>query len=69
MLLNSDYVPVQEISVTLKKTNRSVRNYINELNNLLVKKGASITSVYNKGYCLNINDEALFSDFVSQMDY
>lgn len=69
LLLNSQYVPVQEISVTLKKTNRSVRNYMKELNCILNEHGASVTTVYNKGYHLQIQDETSFYEFASSLNY
>ena len=69
ILLNNDYVKVQEISVSLKKTNRTVRNYMNELNHILNEHGARIQTYYNKGYHLEVFDEREFDDFVSLIQY
>lgn len=63
LLLNREYIQVEEISITLKKTNRSVRNYMKELSTLLYTHGATIVTVYKKGYHLQIFDEEKFNDF------
>lgn len=67
ILLEQDYVLTQELSITLRKTNRTIRTYLKELDDILKKHGAKITMAYNKGQHLEIVDEQLFTSWISHI--
>jgi Transcriptional antiterminator len=67
ILLEKEYVMTQEMSVTLRKTNRTIRNYLKDLNDVLNKQGATITNVYNKGHHLEVLDEEKFMSWLSKI--
>lgn len=68
ILLEKEYVPTQELSITMSKTNRTMRTYLKELNQIIEKHGALIKNVYGKGNHLEILDEEKFIAFMSNID-
>lgn len=67
MLLNYEYISTQELAVMLRKTNRTVRTYLKELNDVLTKHGAIISTVYKKGNHLDVYDDEQFMMYISQL--
>lgn len=59
-------VTSREVADTLKLSDRTIRNYIKDLQVLLSKNGAEIIAKTGKGYAVKVNNEAEFNTFLQR---
>lgn len=60
------YTTSNEISMRIGKSDKTVRNKINELNSLLLTNGAQIRVVKGSGYILEVNDRQAYEVFLKE---
>ena len=58
---------VEQLSLFLDVSERSVNRYINEINTRDSKKTFEIVSVYGKGYKLQVNNEVYLQEYISRI--
>lgn len=61
-------IAIDDLISWLQVSDRTIRNYVNHLNDLLKDQGATISSRYGQGLCLEVQDGIAFKTYLQSLE-